>query len=127
VFGPLVVFGLGGVATQVLDDHAARLAPLTPADADDLIHSIRAAPLLAGAGGQPAADLTALRGALLRVSRLADDLPQVAELDLNPVLACPGGATVVDARVRVTSHAAADPFLRQLPAAREPAPASTER
>ncbi len=59
------------------------------------------------------------------MSRLADDLPQVAELDLNPVLACPGGATVVDARVRVTSHAAADPFLRQLPAARSqrrPAP-----
>ena len=62
------------------------------------------------------------------MSRLADDLPQVAELDLNPVLACPGGATVVDARVRVTSHAAADPFLRQLPAAasrRRPAPKLT--
>jgi acyl-CoA synthetase (NDP forming)/GNAT superfamily N-acetyltransferase len=121
VFGPLVVFGLGGVATQVLDDHAARLAPLTRADADDLIHSIRAAPLLLGRGGRPPADLAALRDTLLRVSRLADDLPQVAELDLNPVIACAGGATVVDARVRVTSHGAADPFLRQLPVAREPA------
>jgi acyl-CoA synthetase (NDP forming)/GNAT superfamily N-acetyltransferase len=122
VFGPLVVFGLGGVATEVLGDHAARLAPLTTTDADDLIHSIRAAPLLLGRGGQPAASIAALRDALLRVSRLADDLPEVTELDLNPVIACADGSTVVDARVRVSAHAAADPFLRQLPQAR-PAPA----
>ena len=121
VFGPLVVFGLGGVATDVLGDHAARLAPLTTTDADDLIHSIRAAPLLLGRGGQPPASIAALRDALLRVSRLADDLPEVAELDLNPVIACADGATVVDARVRVSAHAAADPFLRQLPQSR-PAP-----
>ena len=74
VFGPLVVFGLGGIATEVLGDHAARLAPLTDTDADDLIHEIRAAPLLLGHRGQPAADTEALRGTLLRVSRLADDL-----------------------------------------------------
>ena len=115
VFGPVVVFGLGGVATEFLGDHAARLAPLTGADADDLIHSIRAAPLLLGHRGQPPADVAALRDALLRVSRLADDLPQVAELDLNPVIARPDGVTAVDARIRVTSHGPADPFLRQLP------------
>jgi acyl-CoA synthetase (NDP forming)/RimJ/RimL family protein N-acetyltransferase len=114
VFGPLVVFGLGGVATEVLGDHAARLAPLTGTDADDLIRQLRAAPLLLGHRGQAAADLGALRGTLLRVSRLADDLPQVAELDLNPVIARPDGVFAVDARVRVTSHRAADPFLRQL-------------
>jgi acyl-CoA synthetase (NDP forming)/RimJ/RimL family protein N-acetyltransferase len=114
VFGPLVVFGLGGIATEVLGDHAARLAPLTGTDADDLIHGIRAAPLLLGHRGQPAADIGALRDTLLRVSRLADDLPQVAELDLNPVIARPDGVFAVDARVRVTSHWAADPFLRQL-------------
>ena len=114
VFGPVVVFGLGGVATEVLGDHAARLAPLTGTDADDLIHEIRAAPLLLGHRGEPAADIGALRDALLRVSRLADDLPQVAELDLNPVIARPDGVFAVDARVRVTSHRAADPFLRQL-------------
>jgi acyl-CoA synthetase (NDP forming)/GNAT superfamily N-acetyltransferase len=119
VFGPLVVFGLGGVATEVLDDRAARLAPLTPADADDLIHSIRAAPLLLGHRGQPPADVASLRDTLLRVSQLADDLPQVAELDLNPVIARADGVTAVDARIRVTSHAAADPFLRQLPVARK--------
>jgi acyl-CoA synthetase (NDP forming) len=114
VFGPLVVFGLGGVATEVLGDHAARLAPLTGTDADDLIHAIRAAPLLLGHRGQPAADIGALRDTLLRVSQLADDLPQVTELDLNPVIARPDGLFAVDARVRVTSHRAADPFLRQL-------------
>jgi acyl-CoA synthetase (NDP forming)/GNAT superfamily N-acetyltransferase len=107
VFGPVVVFGLGGVATDVLGDRAARLAPLTVADADDLIHAIRAADAL------PAYD--GLRDILLRVSRLADDLPQVAELDLNPVIARPNGVVAVDARIRVTSRRPADPFLRQLP------------
>jgi acyl-CoA synthetase (NDP forming)/GNAT superfamily N-acetyltransferase len=115
VFGPVVVFGLGGVATDVLGDHAARLAPLTGADADDLIHSIRAAPALLGQPGRPAADIGAVRDTLLRVSRLADDLPQVAELDLNPVIARPDGVIAVDARIRVTSLRLADPFLRQLP------------
>ena len=115
VFGPVVVFGLGGIATEALGDRVARLAPLTGADADDLIRSIRAAPLLLGNGGQPAADIEGLRDTLLRVSRLADQLPQVAELDLNPVIARPHGVTTVDARIRVTSHRPADPFLRQLP------------
>ena len=117
VFGPVVVFGLGGVATDMLGDHAARLAPLTDADADDLIHSIRAAPALLGHNGRPGADIDALRDSLLRVSRLANDLPQVAELDLNPVIARPDGAIAVDARIRVTSHRLADPFLRRLPSA----------
>jgi len=131
VFGPLVVFGLGGIATEVLGDHAARLAPLTDADADDLIHDIRAAPLLLGHRGQPAVDTGALRDTLLRISRLADDLPQVTELDLNPVIARPDGVFAVDARVRVTSHRAADPFLRQLrpppaPAANPPGEEATQ-
>ena len=78
----MVVFGLGGTATGVLADHAARLAPLTDADAEDLIRAIRAASALL----QHAAGTAALRDTLLRVSRLADDLPQVAELDLNPVI-----------------------------------------
>jgi hypothetical protein len=60
-------------------------------------------------------DTPALRGTLLRVSQLADDLPQIAELDLNPVIVRPGGVVAVDTRVRVTSHRLADPFLRQLP------------
>jgi acyl-CoA synthetase (NDP forming)/GNAT superfamily N-acetyltransferase len=114
LFGPLVVFGLGGVATEVLADHAARLTPLTDVDADMLIRSIRSAPLLLGHRGSPAADLGALRDLLLRVSRLADDMPEVTDLDLNPVIARPDGVFVVDARVKVAPYAPQDPFLRKL-------------
>src|SRR5579872_2518727 len=113
VFGPLVVFGLGGVATEVLADHAARLAPLTEADAETLISSVRSAPLLYGHRGTPAVDLAALRDVLLRVSRLSDDLPEIAELDLNPVIARPDGAVAVDARIRVAPQVSQDPFLRK--------------
>jgi acyl-CoA synthetase (NDP forming)/GNAT superfamily N-acetyltransferase len=114
MFGPLVVFGLGGVATDVLDDHAARLAPLTASDADKLIRSIRSAPLLLGHRGSPAADLAALRDLLLRVSRLTEDLPEITELDLNPVIARSDGAFAVDARIRLARCDPKDPFLRML-------------
>jgi acyl-CoA synthetase (NDP forming)/GNAT superfamily N-acetyltransferase len=113
MFGPLVTFGASGAA-EVLDDHVTRLAPLTPADADTMIGSIRSAPLLRGYRGARAADLTALRDLLLRVSRLADDLPEVTELELRPVLAGPDGAIVTGARVRVAPQAPQDPSLRRL-------------
>jgi acyl-CoA synthetase (NDP forming) len=114
MFGSLVVFGLGGVATDVLADHAARLTPLTDVDADKLIRSLRCTPLLLGYRGRPAADLHALRDLLLRVSRLADDLPEVTEVDLNPVIARPDGVFAVDARIRVAPCEPQDPFLRKL-------------
>jgi acyl-CoA synthetase (NDP forming) len=114
MFGPLVVFGLGGVATEVLADHAARLTPLTDADADELIRAVRSAPLLLGHRGSPSVDITALRGTLLRVARLADDIPELAELDLNPVIARPDGVFAVDARIRLAPAEPTDPFLRRL-------------
>jgi acyl-CoA synthetase (NDP forming)/GNAT superfamily N-acetyltransferase len=114
VFGPLIIFGLGGVATDVLADRVARLAPLTDTDADELIRSIRSAPLLLGHRGTPPADLAALRQMLLRISRLADDLPELAELDLNPVITRPDGVFAVDARIRLIPAQPADPFLRKL-------------
>ena len=114
MFGPLVVFGLGGVAANLLGDHAARLTPLTDADADELLHEVHAAPLLFGYRGAGPADTGALADTLLRISRLADDLPEVAELDLNPVIARPDGVFAVDARVRVSPAEPQDPFLRQL-------------
>ncbi len=114
VFGPLVVFGLGGVATDVLSDRSARLTPLTDTDAAALVRSIRAAPLLLGHRGTLAANLAALQDILMRVSRLADDVPQVAELDLNPVIARADGAHVVDTRVRILPAEPADPYLRRL-------------
>jgi acyl-CoA synthetase (NDP forming)/RimJ/RimL family protein N-acetyltransferase len=114
VFGPLVVFGLRGVATEVLDDRAARLTPLTDVDAEALIRAVRAAPLLFGHQGSPAVDVAALADLLMRVSRLADDIPEIAELDLNPVIARPDSVTATDVRIKVTPAAPADPFLRQL-------------
>jgi len=112
--GPLVLFGLGGAAAYALADRAARLAPLTDSDADDLIHSIRAIPLLPGRPGAPAADIAALRDMLLRISRLADDLPEVAELHLSPVVARPDGAQAVDGRIRIQAAEPADAYLRRL-------------
>lgn len=103
LFGPIVAFGLGGIHVEILGDVRFRIAPLTDRDADELLHDIRGLPLLQGYRGHPPADLDALRDLLLRVSRLASEVPEIAELDLNPVIALsPGrGCRVVDARVRV--------------------------
>ena len=114
VVGPLVLFGAGGAAADALADRAARLAPLTDSDADELIRSIRAAPLLLGRPGAPGVDLAALRDLLLRVSQLADDLPQIAELELSPVFARPDGVQAVDARIRLQAAEPADAHLRRL-------------
>ena len=114
VFGPLVVFGSGDAATEVPGDHVTRLTPLTDVDAEEMIHAVHATPLLAGDRGTPPADIAALADALLRVSRLADDLPEVSELDLNPVLARPDGIWCVDVRVRISPAEPRDPFLRRL-------------
>ncbi|MGW3498035.1 bifunctional acetate--CoA ligase family protein/GNAT family N-acetyltransferase [Streptomyces sp. NPDC001020] len=114
VFGPLVLFGLGGTATEVLADHAARLAPLTDQDVHDLITAPRCAPLLFGAHGAGPVDLEGLDQLLLRVSRMASDLPQLAEADFNPVLAAQDGVTVLDARVRLLPRRPQDPYLRRL-------------
>ena len=114
VFGPLVVFGLGGVATDVLADTGARLTPLTDLDADELIRSVRGAPLLFGHRGRPPVDVAGLRDALLRLSRLAEDHPDIAELDLNPIIARPDGVVAVDARVRVLPQLHWDPYLRRM-------------
>ncbi|MFG2030588.1 GNAT family N-acetyltransferase [Streptomyces sp. NPDC048825] len=114
VFGPLVLFGLGGTATEVLADHAARLAPLTDHDVHDLITAPRCAPLLFGAHGARPVDLEGLEQLLLRLSRMASDLPQLAEADFNPVLATPDGVTVLDARVRLLPRRPHDPYLRRL-------------
>jgi acyl-CoA synthetase (NDP forming) len=103
VFGPLVGFGLGGVNVELLGDVRFRIAPLTDRDVDDLMHEARGYALLEGYRGQPRADIEALREILLRVSRLADDVPEILELDLNPVIVPPEGhgCRLVDARIKV--------------------------
>jgi acetyl coenzyme A synthetase (ADP forming)-like protein len=108
VFGPLVGFGLGGIHVELLGDVQFRIAPLTDRDADDMLRRIRARRLLTGYRGRSAVDIEALRDVLLRISRLAVEVPQIAELDLNPVVALPAGqgCRIVDARIRVQAPAA---------------------
>ncbi len=115
VFGPLVLFGLATGDGDGLAHRAARIAPLTDSDADELIRTIPGAPLLHGQHGAPAADLAALRDLLLRVSRMADDLPQITELELSPVVARPDGARAAGGRVRVQAAEPTDAYLRRLP------------
>lgn len=100
-FGPLVMFGLGGILVEVLADVSFRLAPLTRHDAEEMIARVRGARLLDGVRGQPPADRAALVEALVRVSQMAVDHPKISELDINPLLVMPAGQGVVavDARV----------------------------
>jgi len=107
VFGPLVALGAGGTLAELIGGAVFRLAPLTDVDADELLQGDKVARLLRGFRGAPTSDVSAVRDLLVRIGRLVDDLPDVAELDLNPVLAGPAGCTIVDARVRVAPAAAA--------------------
>jgi acetate---CoA ligase (ADP-forming) len=100
-FGPLVAFGPGGVFAELIGEAQFRIAPLTLADAEDLVLTGKAGRLVAGFRGKHPADTGALVELVLRLARLADDFPEIAELDLNPVLGLPDGCTAVDARVRV--------------------------
>jgi acetyltransferase len=99
-FGPLVVVGFGGIFVEVLDDVATRLAPVDAAEAGLMLAELRLAPALRGARGRPAADLEALAGVVSRFSRLALDLPDLLELEINPLLAGPDGARALDVRGR---------------------------
>jgi acyl-CoA synthetase (NDP forming) len=101
LFGPLVMFGLGGVATDLLGDQAFRLLPLTDTDAAELISSVRAAPLLTGYRGSAPTDVAALQDLLVRVGRMAQDHPEIAEADLNPVIVSSNGIYPVDVRIRL--------------------------
>ncbi len=100
-FGPLVAFGPGGVLAELIGEAGFRIAPLTDEDARELVHSGKTGRLVAGYRGAAAADADSLRDLLHRLSRLGDDLPELAELDLNPVLGRPDGCIAVDARARV--------------------------
>jgi acyl-CoA synthetase (NDP forming) len=115
LFGSLVMLGLGGVHTDLLGDRTLRLVPLTDLDAGRMWRNLRAAPLLTGYRGAQAVDTAALEDLLLRLGRLAEDLPEVAELDLNPVLAGPDGVVAVDAKLRLAPVGPEpDPTLRRL-------------
>ncbi|WP_313032899.1 bifunctional acetate--CoA ligase family protein/GNAT family N-acetyltransferase [Massilia alkalitolerans] len=101
VFGPVIVFGQGGVTVEVADDHAVGLPPLNLVLARDLVDRTRVARLLAGYRNRPAANMDAVLATLVQVSRMVADIPEIVELDLNPLLADSRGAVVLDARMRL--------------------------
>jgi len=102
-FGPLLMFGLGGIYVEVLKDVAFRLNPLTDVDAREMIRSIRSFKLLEGVRGQPPADLAKLEEVLLRISKLVTDFPEITEMDINPFIAgtAPNTSFAVDARIMI--------------------------
>jgi len=98
-FGPALMFGLGGVFVEVLKDVTFRIAPVSEAEAREMITEVKAYPVLKGYRGMPAADVDAIVGILLGVSRLVMEHSVVKELDLNPIMVYEKGAKVVDARI----------------------------
>lgn len=98
-FGHLLMFGLGGTFVEVLKDVTFRMAPITPADAGEMINGIRTVKMLEGYRGMPARDKAALSQYLLQLSQLVTDFPEIAEIDLNPIFALEEGACVADARI----------------------------
>jgi acyl-CoA synthetase (NDP forming) len=102
-FGPVLMFGLGGVLVEVLKDVAFRVVPITARDARQMVRDIQGFPLLQGYRGQEPADLDALEALLLKLSSFVEAHPDVSELDLNPVFAYPKGAVAVDARIALSS------------------------
>jgi acyl-CoA synthetase (NDP forming)/GNAT superfamily N-acetyltransferase len=101
LFGSLVMVGLGGVQTDLLGDRTFRSVPLTDRDAAAMWHELRAAPLLTGYRGMPAMDTDALEQLLLRVGQLAEEFPEISELDLNPVVAVPSGVAALDVKLKL--------------------------
>ncbi len=102
-FGPMIMFGLGGIYVEVLKDVAFRIAPLSIESADAMIREIQSFPLLRGVRGEAPVDIEGIRDALLRVSQMAVDFPEIIEADINPLLVCPEGqgAVAVDARITI--------------------------
>ena len=98
-FGPVLMFGLGGIFVEVLKDVSFRLVPITLRDARQMVTEIKGRPLLEGYRGQEPADVEALEGLLLRLSEFVEAHPGIAELDLNPIFAYKDGAIAVDARI----------------------------
>lgn len=100
-FGPVILFGQGGTAVEIIGDRAVALPPLNTVLAKRLISNTRIAKLLAGYRNRPAADLTAIENVLINLSRLVSDIPEIQEIDINPLLADETGVMALDARVRI--------------------------
>jgi acetate---CoA ligase (ADP-forming) len=100
-FGPVAACGAGGTVVELMRDVSVRLTPLTEQDAEEMLRDLKTYPLLTGFRGQPPADVAAVCDALLRTSAMVEDLPQISELDCNPIVVHEHGAVIIDARIRV--------------------------
>jgi acyl-CoA synthetase (NDP forming) len=98
-FGPVIMFGLGGVFVEVLKDVAFRIVPIEKSDAEDMINEIKGKKLLEGYRGQEPADVAYLQQMLMKLSDFVDRTPDIEEIDMNPVFVYKDGAVVVDARI----------------------------
>ena len=103
-FGPLVIFGAGGTAAELLQDRIVRPAPLTAADPAQMVTALRISPLLDGYRGAVPIDHAPLEALLIRLGQLVDSIPEIVEIDLNPVIATPEGLSIVDLRIRVAPN-----------------------
>jgi acyl-CoA synthetase (NDP forming) len=101
-FGPVLMFGLGGIFVEVLKDVAFRIVPLEARDARQMVREIKGFPVLEGVRGQPPADLASLEGLILKLSEFVEAHPEIEELDLNPVFAYADGVIAVDARIVIS-------------------------
>jgi acyl-CoA synthetase (NDP forming) len=110
-FGPLVMVGAGGVATNVWNDRVFLLPPISPQDAGRALRSLRIWPLLEGFRGSPRVDIEDLVDRIVGLGRLVEDVPEISELDLNPVMATPAGSVVIDAKVGLAAAGVEDPGI----------------
>ena len=104
-FGPMVMFGLGGIYVNFLKDVAFRIAPLTPREADGMVKETKSYTLLKGIRGEPPSDIEALEETILRVSQLVWDYPEIAEMDINPILVYKDGegCQALDVKISLSS------------------------
>ena len=109
-FGPVLACGAGGRTAEVIKDVAVRITPVTDRDAHEMLRSLKTFPLLDGYRGAPRCDVSAIENVVLRVSAMVEEHPEIVELDLNPLIATPEGAVIVDARVRIHDAPPAAPM-----------------
>jgi len=102
-FGPVIMFGLGGILVELLKDVSFRIVPLTKRDASEMIREVKSYPLMRGYRGHEAVNINLLEDLIVKVSAFVDKTPEIKELDLNPVIAYKDSAVVVDARVILES------------------------
>ncbi len=100
-FGPLLLFGLGGIFVEILEDTSVRVAPVDEGTAREMVDEIQAAPLLRGARGREPADVDGVVETVQRLSQLVTDFPSILELDINPLVASPDGVQAIDLRLTV--------------------------